>query len=157
LGLRREKRDESTTTATNMGECAPLLQQRVAARDGWEEKHCDDRDGARWWTDLAQEGGKVWRVALPMAAVSLPQYAVQVASNMMVGHLPGVLRLSASAIATSLATVSGFSLRVRELSTISFSTSFNFPRFRLNSTLRSRACYKKNPIYKRLVLTKQLI
>jgi multidrug resistance protein, MATE family len=125
--LRREKRDESTTTAAAMGECAPLLQQRVAARDGWEEKHCDDdRDGARWWTDLAQEGGKVWRVALPMAAVSLSQYAVQVASNMMVGHLPGVLPLSASAIATSLATVSGFSLLVRELFTISFSTCFNF-------------------------------
>jgi hypothetical protein len=51
---------------------------------------------------------------------------VQVASNMMVGHLPGVLPLSASAIATSLATVSGFSLLVRELFTISFSTCFNF-------------------------------
>jgi hypothetical protein len=47
--------------------------------------------------------------------VSLSQYAVQVSSNMMVGHLPGVLPLSSAAIATSLASVSGFSLLVRTL------------------------------------------
>ncbi|TVT97438.1 hypothetical protein EJB05_57319, partial [Eragrostis curvula] len=79
----------------------------LSSGDGRNEK-CGG--GARWWRDMAREGGKVGRVALPMAAVSLSQYAVQVASNMMVGHLPGVLPLSASAIATSLATVSGFSL-----------------------------------------------
>jgi hypothetical protein len=104
-----------------MGESAPLLPRRMATRD---EKR--GGGGAGWWGDLAREGGKVGRVALPMAAVSLSQYAVQVASNMMVGHLPGVLPLSASAIATSLATVSGFSLLVREPFTISFSTCFLF-------------------------------
>ncbi|KAG8055827.1 hypothetical protein GUJ93_ZPchr0001g29443 [Zizania palustris] len=47
-----------------------------------------------------------------MVAVSLSQYAVQVSSNMMVGHLPGVLPLSSAAIATSLASVTGFSLLI---------------------------------------------
>ncbi|KAM0875994.1 hypothetical protein ACQ4PT_036460 [Festuca glaucescens] len=58
------------------------------------------------------ETGKLAYLALPMVAVSLSQYAVQVSSNMMVGHLPGVLPLSSAAIATSLASVSGFSLLI---------------------------------------------
>ncbi|GJM89690.1 hypothetical protein PR202_ga05902 [Eleusine coracana subsp. coracana] len=98
-----------------MGESVPLLPERMAARGGREVKLMNGGGATGWWRDLAREGGKVGRVALPMAAVSLSQYAVQVASNMMVGHLPGVLPLSASAIATSLATVSGFSLLVRKL------------------------------------------
>ncbi|KAK3134889.1 hypothetical protein QOZ80_5BG0412030 [Eleusine coracana subsp. coracana] len=82
-------------------------------RDGGDGRNAKCGGAAcTWWSDMAREGGKVGRVALPMAAVSLSQYAVQVASNMMVGHLPGVLPLAASAIATSLATVSGFSLLV---------------------------------------------
>jgi hypothetical protein len=103
-----EAHDESTAAAA-MEEGVRLLPWRITVRDGREEKL---RGGAGWWSDVAREGGKVGRVALPMAAVSLSQYAVQVASNMMVGHLPGVLPLAASAIATSLATVSGFSLLV---------------------------------------------
>jgi MATE family multidrug resistance protein len=89
-----------------MEERAPLLSQRggeAAAASKW-----------RWsGSPAAEEVRKVAHVALPMAAVSVAQYAVQVASNMMVGHLPGVLPLSASAIGTSLASVSGFSLLVR--------------------------------------------
>ncbi|CAM0882152.1 unnamed protein product [Alopecurus aequalis] len=61
-----------------------------------------------WW----RETKKLAYLALPMVAVSLSQYAVQVSSNMMVGHLPGVLPLSSAAIATSLASVSGFSLLI---------------------------------------------
>lgn len=101
-----------------MEERVPLLPQHTLRNGGGgggsgREDKCGG-GGVRWWRELlAREGGKVGCVALPMAAVSLSQYAVQVASNMMVGHLPGVLPLSASAIATSLATVSGFSLLVR--------------------------------------------
>lgn len=93
-----------------MEERVPLLPQYTLRNgDGLEE-----RCGVRWWRDLlTREAGKVGCVALPMAAVSVSQSAVQVASNMMIGHLPGVLPLSASAIATSFATVSGFSLLVR--------------------------------------------
>uniref|UniRef100_A0ACD5T7L8 Uncharacterized protein n=3 Tax=Avena sativa TaxID=4498 RepID=A0ACD5T7L8_AVESA len=87
-----------------MEERAPLLSQRGG-----------DGAAAKWrWSGsaAAEEARKVAHVAVPMAAVSVAQYAVQVASNMMVGHLPGVLPLSASAIATSLASVSGFSLLI---------------------------------------------
>jgi MATE family multidrug resistance protein len=70
------------------------------------------------------ETGKLAYLALPMVAVSLSQYAVQVSSNMMVGHLPGVLPLSSAAIATSLASVSGFSLLVRTPLIPSFMFSF---------------------------------
>jgi hypothetical protein len=70
----------------------------------------DQGDAKGYWRS---ETGKLACLALPMVAVSLSQYAVQVSSNMMVGHLPGVLPLSSAAIATSLASVSGFSLLVR--------------------------------------------
>nr|CAB3464521.1 unnamed protein product [Digitaria exilis] len=93
-----------------MEDRAPLLLPQFTLRDGDGREKCG---GVGWWRDLARrEAGKVGCVALPMAAVSVSQYAVQVASNMMVGHLPGVLPLSASAVATSLATVSGFSLLI---------------------------------------------
>lgn len=81
---------------------APLL-PRKDQEDAAEEE-------AGYWRS---EAGKLAYLALPMVAVSLSQYAVQVSSNMMVGHLPGVLPLSSAAIATSLASVSGFSLLVR--------------------------------------------
>ena len=100
-----------------MEERVPLLPQYTLRNGDGREEKCGGGGGGggvRWWRELlAREAGKVGCVALPMAAVSVSQYAVQVASNMMVGHLPGVLPLSASAIATSLATVSGFSLLVR--------------------------------------------
>ncbi|PNT70757.1 hypothetical protein BRADI_2g17260v3 [Brachypodium distachyon] len=95
---------------------APLLlplPQGVGGGGGEQaEAVKEGRCRGRWWS--AEEGRKVAHVALPMAAVSVAQYAVQLASNMMVGHLPGggVLPLSASAIATSLASVSGFSLLI---------------------------------------------
>ncbi|KAG8081570.1 hypothetical protein GUJ93_ZPchr0375g18698 [Zizania palustris] len=97
-----------------MEERIPLLSQRVpgdgtAGVGGGEE---EDGGGDRWWSGVAREAGKVGSMMLPLAAMSVAQSAVQVASNMMVGHLPGVLPLSASAIATSLASVSGFSLLV---------------------------------------------
>ncbi|KAK3138062.1 hypothetical protein QOZ80_5AG0363940 [Eleusine coracana subsp. coracana] len=66
-----------------MGESVPLLPERMAARGGREVKLMNGGGATGWWRDLAREGGKVGRVALPMAAVSLSQYAVQVASNMM--------------------------------------------------------------------------
>jgi MATE family multidrug resistance protein len=95
---------------------APLLprkDQGDAAGAGEHEKG--------YWRS---ETGKLAYLALPMVAVSLSQYAVQVSSNMMVGHLPGVLPLSSAAIATSLASVSGFSLLVRTPLIPSFMFSF---------------------------------
>uniref|UniRef100_A0A0E0HHW4 Protein DETOXIFICATION n=1 Tax=Oryza nivara TaxID=4536 RepID=A0A0E0HHW4_ORYNI len=96
-----------------MEERIPLLSKRFPA-DGTAGVGGgrEEEGGDRWWSGLAREAGKVGSMALPMAAMSVAQNAVQVASNMMVGHLPGVLPLSASAIATSLASVSGFSLLI---------------------------------------------
>ena len=135
-----------------MEDRAPLLLPQYTLRDGGDgrEEKCGSGSGCvRWWRDLAREAGKVGYVALPMAAVSMSQYAVQVASNMMVGHLPGVLPLSASAIATSLATVSGFSLLVRfTLSTPCLLISSVFKFVAQSCSLDKRfsvcsACHKK--------------
>ncbi|KAK6921665.1 Multi antimicrobial extrusion protein [Dillenia turbinata] len=61
------------------------------------------------WGLLIQEVKHVGCLAGPMVAVVLLQYSLQVLSVMMVGHL-GELYLSSTAIAISLAGVTGFSL-----------------------------------------------
>ncbi|MBA0556710.1 hypothetical protein Golob_026789, partial [Gossypium lobatum] len=61
------------------------------------------------WAALVEEIKRVGYLAGPMVAVTLSQYLLQVISTMMVGHL-GELALSSSAIAISLAGVTGFSL-----------------------------------------------
>ncbi|KAB2054984.1 hypothetical protein ES319_A11G004600v1, partial [Gossypium barbadense] len=53
---------------------------------------------------------QVW-LAGPLIGVSLFQYSIQMISVMLVGHL-GELPLSAASMATSFATVTGFSLLV---------------------------------------------
>lgn len=82
----------------------------MAARE--DEPLLPQEEAKGWWRRWGCEAGKLAYLALPMVAVTLSQYAVQVSSNMMVGHLPGVLPLSSAAIATSLASVSGFSLLI---------------------------------------------
>jgi len=64
--------------------------------------------------EVKEEGKRVGYIAAPMMAVTVLRYLVQVVSSMMVGHL-GALALSGAAIATSLATVTGFSLTVSPL------------------------------------------
>lgn len=92
----------AAATAREEDEAArPLLLPRSPAQED-----------QKWWRRWAREAGWVGYLALPMVVVNLSQYAVQVSSNMMVGHLPGVLPLSSAAIATSLANVSGFSLLI---------------------------------------------
>ncbi|XP_057491579.1 protein DETOXIFICATION 3-like [Actinidia eriantha] len=74
---------------------------QVERREGkWE---------GRIWGALAEEVVKVSYIAVPMVAVTVMQYLLQVVSVMMVGHL-GELSLSSVAIATSLTNVTGFSL-----------------------------------------------
>lgn len=64
------------------------------------------------WEVICREIKKIGYLAGPMAAVTLSQYLLQVISMMMVGHL-GQLYLSSTAIAVSLATVTGLTLLVR--------------------------------------------
>ncbi|KAI4379127.1 hypothetical protein MLD38_005462 [Melastoma candidum] len=61
------------------------------------------------WAAVAEEVKRVSCIAGPMVAVTMSQYLLQMVSVMMVGHL-GELTLSSTAIAVSLASVSGFSL-----------------------------------------------
>lgn len=63
------------------------------------------------WEVIWEEVKEVGYLAGPMIAVTLSQYFLQVISMMMVGHL-GELSLSSTAIALSLAGVTGFSFLV---------------------------------------------
>ena len=63
------------------------------------------------WGVLSGEVKKQGYIAAPMVAVTLSQYLLQVVSMMMVGHL-GQLALSSTAMAISLASVTGFSVLV---------------------------------------------
>lgn len=73
------------------------------------------RERKREWPlagEIKDEGRRLGSIAGPMMAMSLSMFLIPVSSNMMVGHL-GELALSSTAIATSLAAVTGFSLLVR--------------------------------------------
>ncbi|KMT08176.1 hypothetical protein BVRB_6g142990 [Beta vulgaris subsp. vulgaris] len=61
------------------------------------------------WREIGEEMKRVSWLACPMVVVIMSQYLLQVISIMMVGHL-GELYLSSTAIAVSLAGVTGFSL-----------------------------------------------
>ncbi|KMT08175.1 hypothetical protein BVRB_6g142980 [Beta vulgaris subsp. vulgaris] len=61
------------------------------------------------YKEIGEEIKRVSWVAGPMVAVLMSQYLLQVVSLMMVGHL-GALYLSSTALAVSLAAVTGFSL-----------------------------------------------
>ncbi|XP_052196305.1 protein DETOXIFICATION 12-like [Diospyros lotus] len=77
-------------------------------RTAMEEVILPEREERRWRC-LMEELRKVSHIAMPMVAVTIMQYLLQVVSVMMVGHL-GQLSLSSVAIATSLTNVTGFSL-----------------------------------------------
>ncbi|KAJ4749342.1 Protein DETOXIFICATION [Rhynchospora pubera] len=83
----------------------PVKEERRGERWRWRW-----RERMRSWkAEMNEEGRKLGYLAGPMVAVSLSQFMIQVASNMIVGHL-GKLALSSAAVATSLTSVTGFSL-----------------------------------------------
>lgn len=63
------------------------------------------------WKEIIEEMKRVSWVAGPMVAVLMSQYLLQVVTLMMVGHL-SPLYLSSTALAVSLAAVTGFSFLV---------------------------------------------
>ncbi|CAN1240141.1 Protein DETOXIFICATION 12 [Linum grandiflorum] len=65
--------------------------------------------GELTWKVFVDEVKRLGYIAGPMVAINLSQYLLQVISLMMVGHL-GELQLSSTAIAVSLASVTGFSV-----------------------------------------------
>lgn len=66
----------------------------------------------RKWRVFLKELKKVSYVAAPMVAITVMQYLIQVVSVMMVGHVDQ-LSLSGVSIATSLTSVTGFSVLVK--------------------------------------------
>ncbi|GER44449.1 MATE efflux family protein [Striga asiatica] len=67
--------------------------------------------GGSRWREIGKEMKRLGYLAGPMMAVTLSFFLLQVISLMMVGHL-GELSLSSSAIAFSLASVTGFSFHL---------------------------------------------
>lgn len=80
------------------------------------------RDGRNRRKVVFEEVTKQLWLAGPMISVSLLQYSLQVISVMFVGHL-GELSLSGASMATSFASVTGFSLLV---SLVLFICSFRY-------------------------------
>lgn len=68
--------------------------------------------------EITEEAKKQLWLAGPLVAVSMLQYCLQVISIMFVGHL-GELPLSGASMATSFASVTGFSLLVSGLISVS--------------------------------------
>lgn len=62
-------------------------------------------------TTIIEEIKRQLRLAVPLIAVNILQYCLQVISIMFVGHL-GELSLSGASMATSFASVTGFSVLV---------------------------------------------
>uniref|UniRef100_A0A7N0TM36 Protein DETOXIFICATION n=1 Tax=Kalanchoe fedtschenkoi TaxID=63787 RepID=A0A7N0TM36_KALFE len=89
---------------------SPLLPNEDVDVSNREMVESEGRRNVGWGSgELGREIKRLGYLAGPMVAVVLSQYAIQVISMMMVGHL-GELALSSTAIGMSLAGVTGFSL-----------------------------------------------
>lgn len=89
------------------------MEKSLLVKDREDQKREGSCSGISW-DAFAQEAKSVGYLAGPLVAVNLSQYFLQIVSIMMVGHL-GSLSLSSTAIAISLAAVSGFSPVVSRL------------------------------------------
>ncbi|XP_073146293.1 protein DETOXIFICATION 12-like [Henckelia pumila] len=81
------------------------MEEGLLPLDGKEERRERSRSGGL----IIEEMKKLGYLAAPMVAVTLAQYLLQIVSIMITGHL-GELSLSSTAMAFSLANVTGFSL-----------------------------------------------
>ncbi|KAL3751302.1 hypothetical protein ACJRO7_012166 [Eucalyptus globulus] len=86
-------------------ETKPKMEERLLAKREEGERKSDGIT----WGGVTEEVKRVGSIAAPMVVVTSSQYFLQMVCVMMVGHL-GELSLSSTAIAISLAGVSGFSL-----------------------------------------------
>ena len=80
---------------------SPLISQEAVS---------ESRNGAKR-EEILCEVKKQWKLAGPLVLVNFLLYSLQVVSVMFVGHL-GELALSGASMATSFASVTGFSLLV---------------------------------------------
>lgn len=89
---------------------APLLRREEGSRRNDREVP----EQGCFTGDITEEVRRLLGLALPLIAVSILQYCLQIISIMFVGHL-GELPLSSASMATSFASVTGFSVLVRLL------------------------------------------
>ena len=97
---------------TNSSLNSPLLhisEDGLTSSNGERERRVNDINHRR--QQVGEEIKKQLWLAGPLILVSLLQYCLQMISVMFVGHL-GELSLSGASMATSFATVTGFSLLV---------------------------------------------
>lgn len=90
------------------------LEARLIITPNHERRDHEEGGGGGWFIireEILEEGKKQVVLAGPLIAVSLLQYCLQVISIMFVGHL-GELPLASASLATSFASVSGFSVLV---------------------------------------------
>ncbi|KAL0408919.1 UNVERIFIED_CONTAM: protein DETOXIFICATION 16 [Sesamum radiatum] len=91
-------------------ESDPLIpNQEIGSHDVPRERNDKDVEGGCGTEGFIEEGKRQLGLALPLIAVNMLQYCLQVISVMFVGHL-GELALSSASMATSFASVTGFSL-----------------------------------------------
>ncbi|GAA0171043.1 hypothetical protein LIER_41071 [Lithospermum erythrorhizon] len=86
------------------------LNEQLLLKPQEEEGGNQNQENASWVL-ISQEMKKIGYLAGPMVAVAVAQMMLQVISIMMVGHL-GELALSSTALAVSIAGVTGFSFLV---------------------------------------------
>ncbi|XP_056165821.1 protein DETOXIFICATION 12-like [Syzygium oleosum] len=88
-------------------ETKQMMEERLLVKR--EEAAEESKSDGITWGGVGEEVKRVGRIAAPMVVVASSQYLLQIISVVMVGHL-GELSLSSTAMAVSLASVSGFSL-----------------------------------------------
>ncbi|KAK6122389.1 hypothetical protein DH2020_043899 [Rehmannia glutinosa] len=92
------------------GVLAPLIpNQEIISPDFRREQNDNEDEDGSGTNGFFQEGKRQLSLALPLIAVNMLQYCLQVISVMFVGHL-GELPLSSASMATSFASVTGFSV-----------------------------------------------
>ncbi|KAL0326944.1 UNVERIFIED_CONTAM: protein DETOXIFICATION 17 [Sesamum angustifolium] len=91
-------------------ESDPLIpNQEIGSHDVYRERNHKAVEGGCGTEGFIEEGKRQLSLALPLIAVNMLQYCLQVISVMFVGHL-GELALSSASMATSFASVTGFSV-----------------------------------------------
>ncbi|KAL0296672.1 UNVERIFIED_CONTAM: protein DETOXIFICATION 16 [Sesamum radiatum] len=91
-------------------ESDPLIpNQEIGSHDVYRERNHKAVEGGCGTEGFIEEGKRQLSLALPLIVVNMLQYCLQVISVMFVGHL-GELALSSASMATSFASVTGFSV-----------------------------------------------
>lgn len=90
---------------------ALLVSNQETTGHDFDKKEAQEQDYGIGKREIIEEAKKQLGLAVPLIAVNILQYCLQIISIMFVGHL-GELALSGASMATSFASVTGFSVLV---------------------------------------------